>query len=1219
MSLTLDSTLAIAQDSQSRNPLVEIISDQWTGSIPFDGQFLTSETTDEQKPNVIMHSSGRLCLVYILGTTKIKYVYTDTERTEFILKEFAFDSLQAVSLCEMVDGNIGIIFITGGTDRQLRYMILSPTGDIVTAHTLIAQYTGATSTVDMPFVLKLADETYLLVYYHKTVSGLVYKIMKRTSSDFITWSAESECVISGLASNRQRYNPSLLQITTGDIFLWFDYVTELSATKELTNCYYSISADNGVTWGAAVKITDYTTYGVVGKHPIAVQKTVSQMHLLFFEQRGALHMDNRSTFGWCGGIYSYIYDLSYDSVKRKLYVILSARFNAEFCIIKVDIDSWTVDKFWSTSTTPGFSGIFRSQIIGLARHGERGLIPVHIGGTIVSVLDGEADTITNYIFENSAPHGLTRNVDLAPTGEHVRYSWIDYDSKRLYLVFGDSYIGIHRLRIGFIDLNEQPSPGELYSFTTILTDTTNHILGYLGFYLSPGNDFAIVAMQKCFYDAEGYLKIYNLSSGGTYKNYRLSTNSGFPRLGLSNCILVGNKVYGGFEYEPLYGEAEKRGLCIIDLETDFITYARPTWATLDEYALHGQIISTDADELIITTSYGVAVYDTITGGWTLYNNEDLPGLTPNGIGDAFGAIAYSEEDNLIFAHAANGPWCCISAFSIYGFMKQNKYKIGEYIASWAFGETAPLTIGWNDYELVAALDPVDQSIYAFWTNRKIQELSIKWDKEAAAFDLSPYLLNGTEVTFQRSIDGAPASLSFSCSHGHLFDPTNAFSLWSMYLKKGRKLSLRFGEKVSDVDYWQDQGSFYVISSKLLWERGEYPSISVEAEDVRNLWAIGNISATNFYETIPVTLLKNVMIDHAGFALEDIDLPVFDNSVILWIQWIDTSLKDILEQVCYRFGYFPRMTVDGKFSARRISGLNAVDHVYSGHTWLINFTPDDSFSNFLNRVTVTGQSHDYIDVLFDEEMVGTLNGTCGWYGYKNDFDVYFSLDQSRRCVYPKLRVLETATSIAFKLAGSISESITFIDPEGFYCTVTVKAPSLVFLLVMAIGLIIASYWIPDIVVGLITIPIGRYIAMLGVVLALMVLGSIGNFQYEILACPIGKVRQSFQAQADDTDLQQEIGKVIEAKIDDPLCFTIAQCQTVANYEMDIVKWQRNRVKLTKLAHLQDEEGDTLQILHPYTQQPVKIFVTDLTRKFQKPSSPDSNDGYFLDDIEGWKIG
>jgi hypothetical protein len=411
----------------------------------------------------------------------------------------------------------------------------------------------------------------------------------------------------------------------------------------------------------------------------------------------------------------------------------------------------------------------------------------------------------------------------------------------------------------------------------------------------------------------------------------------------------------------------------------------------------------------------------------------------------------------------------------------------------------------------------------------------------------------------------------------------------------------------------------------LWERGEYPSISVEAEDARNLWAVGNISATDFYETTPVNILKDVMIDHAGFGLEDIDLPVFDNSVTLWIQWLDTSLKNILEQVCYRFGYFPRMTVDEKFSARRISDLNAIDHVYSGHTWLINFTPDDSFSNFLNRVTVTGQSHDYIDVLFDEEVVGTLNGTCGWYGYKNDFDVYFSLDQSRRCVYPKLRVVETSTSIAFKLAGDISESITFIDPEGFYCTITVKAPSLVFLLVMAIAIIIASYWLPDVIIApsgggpCVHKSTGRFVGMAGVTMALMVLGSIGNFQYEILACPTGKVRQSFQAHADDTDLQQEIGKVIETKIDDPLCFTIAQCQTVANYERDIIKWQRSRVKLTKLAHLQDEEGDTLQILHPYTQQQMKIFVTDITRRFQKPSSSDSNNGYFLDDIEGWKIG
>jgi len=86
MARTLDANLQTAQDGQTHRPIVEIISQQRVADIPFDGSFLTSETFDEYGINLIPHSTGRLVLAYIYqsGTTSgIKFVYTDTGRTEF--------------------------------------------------------------------------------------------------------------------------------------------------------------------------------------------------------------------------------------------------------------------------------------------------------------------------------------------------------------------------------------------------------------------------------------------------------------------------------------------------------------------------------------------------------------------------------------------------------------------------------------------------------------------------------------------------------------------------------------------------------------------------------------------------------------------------------------------------------------------------------------------------------------------------------------------------------------------------------------------------------------------------------------------------------------------------------------------------------------------------------------------------------------------------------
>jgi hypothetical protein len=75
--------------------------------------------------------------------------------------------------------------------------------------------------------------------------------------------------------------------------------------------------------------------------------------------------------------------------------------------------------------------------------------------------------------------------------------------------------------------------------------------------------------------------------------------------------------------------------------------------------------------------------------------------------------------------------------------------------------------------------------------------------------------------------------------------------------------------------------------------------------------------------------------------------------------------------------------------------------------------------------------------------------------------------------------------------------------------------------------------------------------------------------------------------------------------------------VAGQEGLVVQLQRRRRKFTKVAHLQDEEGDTLQILHPHTGLPLKIFVTDITRKMMIPDL-EGGEGYFLDEIEGWRL-
>jgi hypothetical protein len=238
---------------------------------------------------------------------------------------------------------------------------------------------------------------------------------------------------------------------------------------------------------------------------------------------------------------------------------------------------------------------------------------------------------------------------------------------------------------------------------------------------------------------------------------------------------------------------------------------------------------------------------------------------------------------------------------------------------------------------------------------------------------------------------------------------------------------------------------------------------------------------------------------------------------------------------------------------------------------------------------------------------------GWYGFKGEKYVYYSEDESKRVKNPRLHVLETATAIMFKLAGGISESISYIDPEDKYVVVYVSAPDLRPLFVSALSIYAAGAYMGDISIPLggMTIAVGRKVEYTGLYAAMMILGSIGNYQYEIYGQPVGELKRQYSGVANDTELQQDIGMVVENKFEGFICHTPTDCQNVAEFEMMMTKGQRNRVKVKKIAHLQDEIGDTLTVTHPYSLNPVKVFVTNLTRKY----SPGSG-GYFIDEIEGW---
>ncbi|MFA6290234.1 MAG: sialidase family protein [Victivallales bacterium] len=1236
MALTLDATLATAQNSQSRHPLVEIISSQRTEDIPFDGSFLTGETFNEYGPNVIQHSSGRLGIAYCYGPdtgsiSGIKYVYTDTSRTEFTTVSIPLYIsvsyiMMGISLCEMTGGNIGLTYLvndTGNHVYRLLRRIITVTG-VAVSNAEIANWSHDIYTSD-PWVATIAENSYLMVYGKK--SGSNYYIYKRTSADFLTWSAESALSIAGLTSTMRLSNPSIVKISTGDLWLFFD-VLESTGTggEELTNIYYSISANSGVTWGTAVKLTAYTNYSEVGSHPVPIQKAANTMHLLFTRIVGALHANENST-NWPTGDKSA--ELSWDSVNRKLYVInVDGAYNALKSVVRINVDSWTVDKYWNTTTTPSFLAAGVDDGMGVCR-------TVHDGHHIVVFrgqndyerwlwhLDGENDTITPFYLDSNLEKGISANVSNCPPHGAIIFAQVSEVTNKIYLITKDNYVYTHAIYIGYLDLTET-SGYEYHALTTYTGFNETEIQGNDGLYIDTSGGYIVITGHTLLGGPTGTCAVFDLATGALVVKWQGSVDADFPAYGLRNPFVYNGKIYAGlYTYTSGYGQSGYRGLVEIDITSETIKTHRPSYCSDDDHAFGQPSLLQDGKIAMVHWGYGVAVYSTIDDTWELFGNSNIAGFTTDGNElAAFAQICYDDTNDLIMVGDAADKG--VIMFSVHGYMRQAYYRVGTCSGGvWTFAAAAALCQGYLDYNAGACVELGSTSaMYVFWINEDVNaEKSIKWDKDGSSVDVSAYIIG--EVSTEHTISGQPAKLTFAVSHGHLFDPYNISSLLSPILKKGRKLALRWGEKVSGTDYWQTSGTFFITGSSLNFERGVYPEMKVEAEDQRCLWTNGHVYTTDIYNNLPEDIIKSILYTLANIAYVDMNVPAFAGGTLLQMQWIETSLDEILNQVCERYGYYFRFDYQGKAHARQISNVATINHTYTDNTKLLKYTPDDKYSDFTNRVTVRGQEMSYTEVQFSEERITTLNGTIGWWGCKQDHKIYFSDDRSRRCIYPRLVALESAATIAMELSGQVHEWLEecgALDDDKF-CTVWIEAPNCIPILIGALATYVAGLLIGDGVVAAVfygyTIPIGRTIEGVGMVLICNVLGSMANFQYDIYACPVGNIRRSVQGTWNDLEHQSEIDAVVEQVIDDPLCYSVADCTAVAALEGMTAQMQRKRIMFEKVAHLQDEDGDTIRVVHPYSGRNIDVYIASLKRKFKK-SEIDSNDGYFLDEIEGWVV-
>lgn len=1199
-------TFAMGADSaaipaSSYAPLVEILSSPPVADIPFKGLTLSGSAAAESEPFVIALSDNSLVVVHISGSD-LTFIYTDPAGTVFNPVQILLSAtLHGVSCCELTSGNIGLIYFTNsGGNYNLCSRIVTPTGLIVST-AVIASWANTVFT-SHSWIIRMADDSYLLVY--AKAAGTDYHIYQRTSSDFVTWSAESALSLTGFTATQRLDNPSLCLLASGELQLWLDYADSTNGNgDELSNIYLCRSLDSGATWAAAVKVTDYSVYSTVGRHPVTIETTKTEpLRLIYTEESTLMEYETAAA----------LLTMQPNPVDNTVVLVDDVG-----TVTVLDIVTWAVVDQWTAATIPE---IDPSATPSHTNVPGPTLVQIVNNNKFIDVLDTATDTITHYNLVDFE----TRTENVTFSGALTDYppltiksSYIDEANMKLWLTFVDGFgLSTIALQIGYIDLTDV---GPNYTINIMVTelDPPSGYMGAISTAYYPADDLVIAYRNQGGAGYSPMLHVFNISTNSLYKDYSKTDYPTMPYNGIHKLVLYDNCIFGLFNYSSEFGETDRRGIVKIDLLNDAITYHRPTWASIDEYQFEDLILGATGELILSHYSYGVTVYNIAEDSWQLYDGSNVPGLLPH-YSAGLKYLAYDATHDYIFVCGAPniGFWDNMVMFPGSGSLRNAKYYSGALVEGvWTFTSQGRLTADNNNFNAVAVTDPNSTtSLYAFW---ETAAADIHWGKDGSSIDISPYLLCDEEISIERSITGTPHRLSFSCSDGHLFDTHNSNSALRGVFAKGRKLTARWGLKVDGVDTWTNAGTFYVNGTQVAYERGVYSAIRITAEDMRSIWSNKQIYATDYYDNYPEEIITDLVGTFANIAPADIDLPVFNNRITLEHQWLETPLEAILTQLCDRFGYFLKITVDNTISAGRISDANTIDNVYTNAAAIIRFEPDDSFSDFTNRVTVIGQEKTYIEVSFPEERVATKGGTVGWYGFHNDYHIPYSEDESRTCVNPRLHVVESVTSIGFKLSGSISERISHIDPDNKYCTLTVEAPDLTPLLITALASLLASQYAPDFVTsGGSTIRVGSRLTAFFTWTSLMILAASGNFQYEIWATPKGRIRRTLQSSADDIASQQELGYVVERKLEDPLCYTTNDCQYVAANELLVVRLQRRRVKLLKIANYADEEGHTIQLPHPYTGVTMTVFITDLKRSYVKPSP--GNDGGVFDQIEGWVL-
>lgn len=1194
---TITSNYYNTLDDNSRRPSAKVYVKFDYDTIPFAGRSLQSTTVHEKYPKSILHSSGRLVLIYskvVSGYYNIFFKRTNVARTlwesEIALTTGNYDRINA-DLVELADTTMGVVFSRGGVIYQ---MAVDIDGTVTSAETS-STYTGNSPSVEyLPGTSK-----YWLAY--ERANALYY----RTADTFGTWSGES-AFSTGLTNNHSY--PAIYLDSNSKFWLIFQRVSDPTASPVVDNVYYMTSANNGTSWSGSTAVTAFLAGEGSAKHPSIVDVGGTMRYFSYLYELQIQNFEYNTSTGTTNkfikkdrdanrvmfvtgtasanyrlviydrdtATYSYhlmadhgmtsglVLDMDYDSTNNTFAIATSANG-----IITYNEDTLSWGNY-TTSTTPAllsnyieairFTGNKIYYLSCISTTASFGILDMSAGthttltGT-TTVSDGTYKNSQVFVGTNYVVFRITR----AGTNAYCPKMRV-YDSANNLLY--DTNLTITGYQIGHdwkwdAEYGYNESTDELWIPTK---DTATSKFGIAKLLVG----VASITLTSYYTNASGniYGLLPNPGSGSVYSDSEM--------LGV-HCDAEESRLYiHSATLNPGSGATAEDYITVFNT-TDAIALGYFSHSNAVRYATNFATLDATISKILLDTSYRIAV------GY--FDAQDLE------LYFASNAVSTAEYRWHILATE--------------GDTGRVYYKTTTDDSTWSSANYLT-TVNADDFVHLEYTD----KLTAFWHRNVDGTFKLRWDEDLSAeLDISQYT-ESFEITKTMENDGDTCTITLSDRDG-LIDQLNVNSAWKDYLQENNLVRIVKGN--SDYNYPAFCG--YISGGGSKRARGQANIYTVNVVSKAKNFYKKKITTT-FYENQTIAYIaEDVITTYMGLTSGQYSVPSI-TQIIPTVQFIEEYPMDILKKLYQTAYYFPYFDEEGILNGKLINYAASVDFTYyedgtdsvaankAPSSNIINFDYEWSDEMITNKVIVRGETPAAYETTFEEEYMGFISGTAGFFSNKNTFDFSFSADKGMYCVEPRLEVTDSVGNDFF---GGGEELSTAGAGKQNYCVIEQQVSKSISVLVglmstVAVLTLLFGFFAG---IGTGTCFVFNTLSPL-MALAMSIVGQISSYYYEIYAKPVGEaIPETITAEAIDAELVTKYGgQEIELEIDNPFLDTYEKCLALAEFELVKAKWFVKQPQLTIVANVAHQVGDVIRAYNVFNDTSYKLYIRGITQRYAR---------------------